>query len=433
MRFLSQSTKRSLHKALLAMGLMATPMALYAQEKPAAPAAPPAVEEPAVEEPNNLIPWKLQSVLGDQNPLNLKLYGHIDQGVTVNPDDPDDRLNFGRLFDDRSNDYRLNQVLLTLERPLEPEEGQFGWGFKTQFMYGTDARFVHYIGEMDNMVDDSVQLDLVEAFGNFHFPVLFDGGVDLKVGQFVTLMGAEVIDAKGNPLYSHTYSFNFGIPFKHTGFLATAHVTDWLHLHAGLVTGQNTGIDDNNDVVSFHGGVSTTFFDGKLSNFTSVHSGGENDESAGDDVSSDARTIVSSVTTIQLMDGLKSMTDLNYGQDDGFDAEWYGVAQYFIFDINKYLAFVLRGEVFRDDDAFAVFKDPENDGVMNAQIGEANSLVFGSDTTYYALTAGLNIKPFDDVLIRPEVRWDWADGGTPYDDSSSDDQFTFGIDVILSF
>src|ERR1044071_7460681 len=54
----------------------------------------------------------------------VTIWGHVDQGVTGNFDDPNNRLNFGRLFDDRANDYRLNQVLLTIDRVLAPEEGK---------------------------------------------------------------------------------------------------------------------------------------------------------------------------------------------------------------------------------------------------------------------------------------------------------------------
>ncbi len=52
-----------------------------------------------------------------------------------------------------------------------------------------------------------MQLDVVEAYLNLHFPILTSGGVDLKLGQFVTLEGAEVIDAKGNIFYSPQLHF----------------------------------------------------------------------------------------------------------------------------------------------------------------------------------------------------------------------------------
>ena len=43
------------------------------------------------------------------------------------------------------------------------------------------------------------------------------GGTDVKFGQYPTPLGDEVIDATGNTFYSHSYIFNYGLPFKHTG------------------------------------------------------------------------------------------------------------------------------------------------------------------------------------------------------------------------
>ena len=53
-----------------------------------------------------------------------------------------------------------------------------------------------------------------------HLPWITDGGIDLKVGQYPTPLGYETIDPSTNPFYSHSYIFQFGLPFKHTGALA---------------------------------------------------------------------------------------------------------------------------------------------------------------------------------------------------------------------
>ena len=94
-----------------------------------------------------------------------------------------------------------------------------------------------------------------KAYLNLHFPIISEGGLDLKLGKWVTLEGAETIDPRTNFFYSHTYIFNFGIPFNHTGALATFHANKWLDLMAGVTRGVNTSIDDNNDSLAFHGGI----------------------------------------------------------------------------------------------------------------------------------------------------------------------------------
>src|SRR6266852_3917513 len=100
----------------------------------------------------------------------FKISGWIDSGVTFNPDSPRDNQNFGRLFDDRANEPLLNQVVINFERTLVPEPGEFDWGFKLQFMYGSDARFIHSLGLFsDTAATSIVQPDLVEAYLNLHF------------------------------------------------------------------------------------------------------------------------------------------------------------------------------------------------------------------------------------------------------------------------
>ena len=54
----------------------------------------------------------------------------------------------------------------------------------------------------------------VEASGAVHLPHGFSGGIDVKLGQFVTLLRAEFINAPDNLFYSHSYIFNFGVPLK---------------------------------------------------------------------------------------------------------------------------------------------------------------------------------------------------------------------------
>src|SRR5450432_651049 len=143
-------------------------------------------------------------------------------------------------------------------------------------MYGSDARFIHSLGLFsDTAATSTVQPDLVEAYLNLHFPVFTEGGLDLKLGKFVTLEGAETIDPRTNFFYSHTYIFNFGIPFNHTGALATFHATNWLDLMAGVTRGVNTSIDDNNDALAFHGGVGLNFNEGKIVVLASTHIGPE--------------------------------------------------------------------------------------------------------------------------------------------------------------
>jgi putative OmpL-like beta-barrel porin-2 len=163
--------------------------------------------------------------------------GTVEAGVTLNGDNPGDGLNFGHLFTDKANTLLLNQILLTAQRPLDPKATDYDFGFKLQLMYGSDARYTHYLGEGDYWINELNQITPVEAWVTAHTPWLFSGGIDIKAGQFVTLEGDETIDPTTNYLYSHSYIFNFGIPFVHTGIITVSHVDPLVDIYAGVTTG----------------------------------------------------------------------------------------------------------------------------------------------------------------------------------------------------
>jgi hypothetical protein len=367
----------------------------------------------------------------------FKISGWIDSGITFNPDSPQSNQNFGRLFDDRSNEFVMNQAVITAERALDPKVG-FDWGFKLQLMFGTDARYIHSLGLLDHTMGSSLyQPDIPEAYMSLHLPLLTEGGIDVKLGKFVTLEGAETIDPRTNAFYSHTYIFNFGIPFNHTGALFTLHATKWLDVMAGVTRGVNTSIDDNNDAPAFHGGIGLNFNEGKIVVAASTHVGPETPHN-----DRDLRYLNAITTTWKITDKLTSITDINYARDDLANADGFGVAQYFTYTINDNITTKIRGEIWRDDKGFFVaqFADPHDP--MRALGGEPTidpRTIGGGRTTYGALTIGLDIKPtvpkpLTGLTIRPELRVDHSLNGTrPFNDSKDQTMFTAAVDAIITF
>ena len=364
--------------------------------------------------------------------------GWIDGGITFNPDTPRDNQNFGRLFDDRANEPLLNQAVINFERVLAAQPGEFDWGFKAQFMFGSDARYIHSLGLLDSVMKTSLyQPDIVEAYVSLHLSLLTERGVDVKLGKWVTLEGAETIDPRTNVFYSHTYIFNFGIPFNHTGALFTVHTTNWLDLMAGVTRGVNTSVEDNNDSPAFDGGVGLNLNEGKLVVSASTHIGPEtpNNNSA-------LRYLNDITVTWKIRDKLTSITDMNYARDDLANADGFGVAQYFTYAITDKVTAKIRGEIWRDDKGFFVaqFADPHDP--VRALDGEATidpRTIGGGRTAYGALTVGLDIKPavpkpLTGLTIRPELRVDHSLNGTrSFNDSKDQTLFTAAVDAIITF
>ncbi len=372
----------------------------------------------------------------------VSVTGHIEAGFTANPSVPDQQISFGRLFDDRANTPLLNQVAITVQRPLNTSGG-FDVGFKLQGMYGSDSRVTHFIGELDRSVSGINQFDVVEANVQMHLPILTKGGMDIKAGQFSTPIGQEVIDPTGNFFYSHSYIFNFGIPLKHTGILTTTHVSSVLDIYAGYDTGVNTSVGTtggpNANQFHFLGGFGLNLKGWTVLALTHV---GPEDCACGPNAHSQLRYLNDVLVTHKINDKLTSVTEFNYIRDDNFGApaSGGGVAEYLTYTLTPQITAAMRAEVWRDNNGFFVAAFPGNFDFVNLEVGRPGTYYGQGPMTYGAVTFGLNIKPaklpkqIDGLTLRPEIRYDTAlSSGHPFNGSpgSGKDQVTIGIDLVV--
>ena len=85
----------------------------------------------------------------------IHLSAQLQSGIIANPYRPSTGLNWGQLFTDHANQVQLNQLLLTANKPLDPKNSDYQWGFKVQFMYGSDARYTQFLGELNRVDPES--------------------------------------------------------------------------------------------------------------------------------------------------------------------------------------------------------------------------------------------------------------------------------------
>jgi hypothetical protein len=343
----------------------------------------------------------------------LTIGGWVEGGWTYNFNDPAFNINVGRGFDFENQDPTLHQLVVFVDKGVDSKK--FDIGGRIEFMWGGDARLIHSNGLFDHYgVNDGPdeQFDLTQAYVDVNLPV--GSGLKLRAGKFVTIMGYEYINPNSNPLYSHSFLFNFAIPFTHTGILGFYNLNDQFQLIGGITRGWEQSLEDNNDAIDGLGGVVWTI--SKSTSLTVNLSVGP--ERAGNN--DDMRYLVDATLSHKVGDNLTLAVNGDYGWEenggsDGSDGQWWGIAGYASFIINDNFAVNGRIEFFDDDDGAR-----------------------GLGTSVFEATVGLDIKPlvkernWSSLRIRPEVRWDVADDSI-FDGGDDDNQFTFGVDVIFGF
>ena len=383
----------------------------------------------------------------------LQVGGRIDAGATINPAAPRTGINFGRLFTDKANQLVLDQFDLSLERPLDQTLDHLQFGFAVEGLYGMDAQFTHFMGIGDQGSTGRNSFDLVRGDVELRAPVAAGVAVDVTAGLFLSPIGYERLDPTQNFFYSHSYIFNFGIPFKQTGLLTRTEVDSGLDLYLGYDTGINAsagrGGGYNDGRPHLVAGLATGLWGARLEAFT--HIGPEDTPIAvasGVDAHRALRYDNDLSLGWALAPGLRTATEINYVRDDGLNAQAGGVAQYLTVDLSPALSAGLRAEVWRDAQGAFVAGYPGNLDYLDAEEGLPNGAFRAGPATYGELTLGLNIRPsmvvgpagapidapFRQITLRPEIRYDRVLAGASGFGASpglARGQITFGLDVVV--
>jgi len=323
------------------------------------------------------------------------------------------------LFNSRPDEVQLHQAWLYAEKAIDTSNG-FDIGGRIDYIYGTDSQDTQAFGidndHWDNGWDNGP--DYGHAIPQLYAEAGY-GDLSVKAGHFYTIIGWEVVQATGNFFYSHAYTMYNSEPFTHTGALATYNVNDNVTAYGGYVLGWDSGFEDNGD--AFLGGLSVGLSDDLTVTYATVGGVFANNQDG-----YEKGYMHSIVADLALSDNLQYIF-----QSDLLDSEdRAGATARNTFGINQYLIYTLS-------DRLAVggrFEWYDQEGVFNNDNGTPDD---DSDDTLqqsdiYALTLGLNYRPMANVVVRPEIRWDWDDAELIGLDDG-DHQTTFGIDSVITF
>ena len=358
----------------------------------------------------------------------VQMSGFVDTSVGYNFNSPHARLNTLRVFDTESQSFLINNAELILQKPVSADSPV---GFMTSLMFGTDAPVVGAV--TTGLGPGTEQVQLKDAYAEYLAPI--GEGLDLKVGKFVTLHGAEVIGSKDNWNFSQSYLFGFAIPFTHTGVRATYPWTKWLSTTVGVNNGWDV-VKDNNQVKTLETSFTLTPNE-KTSLITCYMVGGEQPTS-GTVIGSNSHTrhLIDVVASYQPLDPLQLKANFDYGYEEkgvtiGKNSSWVGLAGYARYALNDRWALATRAEWFHDADGV---RTAFRSGSGTFGTGSING-ISGFDLNLWEWTLTNEFKLNKHLISRVEYRHDQASEhifrghGTqqrPYQD-------TIGLEFIAPF
>ena len=316
-------------------------------------------------------------------------------------------FNDGRAFNDVPDQLNLQQQWMWFEKVADGRHG-LDFGFRFDVLYGTDAQKTQSFGNDNGTWDNADSFDHGEygwAMPQAYVEIA-KGDWSVIAGHFFTIVGYEVIPAPENFFYSHSLTMFNSEPFTHTGVLATYSGMSGVDLYAGWTMGWDTGFDQAFGGSNWLGGFSTQLTENVAFTYVST-AGNFGARSAGEDGYSH-----SMVFDVTLSDKLNYVLqsdlvdyDPNAAQETLFDSgiglnRQIGINQYLFYNLNDCTALGTRFEWWKT-------------GGVSA----------------YEWTTGMNYRPHANVVVRPEVRYDWTPTNTGFDYN----QTTFGVDCILTF
>ncbi len=330
-----------------------------------------------------------------------------------------------RSFDREHDSFTMDNIEISVFKP-STEKDPIGFGFTTN--YGEIAQRLTFVPS-DGRVDGATGGDdftVSQGFVTYKAPV--GKGLDFKFGKFATWIGAELWESVDNPNFSRSLLYQNAIPFTNTGLSMSYPLLDQLTTTFYLVNGWDTFVDNNNSKTLGYQ------FNWKISDNTGFivngSHGAEQDEDVIRDAESNWRHFWDLILAFKPLPKTSVNINFDYGTEEGGamystaiadsmtagapvdsvgNCEWWGISTIVGYDFTDSVGVALRGEYFEDNDGGRI-------GVSELGIWEA--------------TFTTNIKIRQNLLVRPEIRYDQADqnifGGT-------DNELTTAIDVAYMF
>ncbi len=310
-----------------------------------------------------------------KNMLGLSIY--LQGGYTYNFADPDSQENGLRVFDHKADSFTLDLAQIVFNKDATVG----GVGYRLKLSAGETAKFIHAAG----LGDTNDPFDLTEAYIDYIAPV--GRGLKVRFGKFVTMHGAEVIEARDDMNYSRGLLFNYAIPFTHTGLMIGYPFSDKLSANFYVVNGWDNFNDEGSSKTL---GLTVNYTPAdQFSAAFNLMNGREVGGITGGDTN---RFLSDTVITVKPLKNITFVVNTDYATQsgaaaDGSAAKWYGVAGYVKYDFSGLFSTAVRAEYFNDADGFRT----------------------GIAQKAKEVTLTPEFRVAKNLIVRPEYRHDWSD------------------------
>ena len=343
---------------------------------------------------------------------NWTIGGWGTTGINVNTTNAShDSSNAPINMTDRNGEVNLYQLNLFIEKVIS-KSNRWDVGGRVDYMFGTDTRYTQAAGDWDTKImnpNSYYNIAIPQAYAEVYAP--FGNGISAKIGHFYTIIGYESVPSALNFFSSHTYSFKSS-PFTTTGALFNYSFNENWTINLGAVKGMDN-FDLNPGAWAQMSGINWANAKTGTSLSFSIMQGNGYQNMPNDDLEYYSAIFQQQLGKLHYVLQHDRGTINHAINNNQNTAEWYSVVQYLTYQLDDVWGLGVRGEWFRDQNGFRYGN------------GEAS---------YYDMSAGVNWKPKNWLVVRPELRYDWAQAQVAvFDVGRRTNQFILGIDAIIQF
>ncbi|MCI0335434.1 MAG: porin [Planctomycetes bacterium] len=367
-------------------------------------------------------PWTLQGYLQPCCDKSTTYGGWFSMGYYNN----NERLSIADAdslsFNDFPDHLNLDQAWLYVEKVAEAEGCCADYGYRFDIMYGVHGHAAQSYGNPESFEPvfgknrGTWDASLDHGPYAWAMPQLYGevakGDWSVKIGHWFTPVGYEVIPDTGNFFYSHTLTHYNSEPFTHTGVLGTYNGFDKVTPIVGWALGWDTGFDVFEGGNIYVGGM--TYKPNDDVSFTYMNTIGDLGWRSGGQFGFTQHIVgVANLTenTTWVIQSDYLHTDGTITDDD-FENEDKGVTNYLIYKLNDCWSVGGRIEWWK-----------------------SNNVIPGEDASFYDITGGINYHATANLVIRPEIRYDWTSSDEAFETAFGEDynQEWFGINAVLTY